>query len=250
MTGKQKKELRKILLAGGIFIVLMVLEHADVFPAVFGNRRISLCFYMVPYLLCGYPVIRKGILGIIHRQMFDESFLMMVATVGAIVTGENSEAAAVMLFYQIGEWFQDYAVGRSRQSITDLMDIAPEYANLEHEDGTVETVDPDDVEEGNILVIKPGEKIPVDGVVLTGESLVDTAALTGESVPRSMKAGDQIISGCINGEGLLRIRATKAFEDSTVSRILELVENASEKKSKTETFITRFARVYTPAVVF
>ena len=250
MTGKQKKELRKILLAGGIFIVLMVLEHADVFPAVFGNRRISLSFYMVPYLLCGYPVIRKGILGIIHRQMFDESFLMMVATVGAIVTGENSEAAAVMLFYQIGEWFQDYAVGRSRQSITDLMDIAPEYANLEHEDGTVETVDPDDVEEGNILVIKPGEKIPVDGVVLTGESLVDTAALTGESVPRSMKAGDQIISGCINGEGLLRIRATKAFEDSTVSRILELVENASEKKSKTETFITRFARVYTPAVVF
>ena len=250
MTGKQKKELRKILLAGGIFIVLLVLEHADVFPAVFGNRRISLCFYMVPYLLCGYPVIRKGILGIIHRQMFDESFLMMVATVGAIVTGENSEAAAVMLFYQIGEWFQDYAVGRSRQSITDLMDIAPEYANLEHEDGTVETVDPDDVEEGNILVIKPGEKIPVDGVVLTGESLVDTAALTGESVPRSMKAGDQIISGCINGEGLLRIRATKAFEDSTVSRILELVENASEKKSKTETFITRFARVYTPAVVF
>ena len=250
MTGRQKKELTKILMAGCIFIVLMVLEHTGTCPVLFENRWISLCLYMVPYLLCGYPVIHKGILGIIHRQMFDESFLMLVATAGAIVTGENSEAAAVMLFYQVGEWFQSYAVGKSRQSISDLMDIAPEYANLEQEDGTVETVDPDDIEVGDILVIKPGEKIPVDGIVLSGESLVDTAALTGESVPRSMKAGDQIISGCINGEGLLRIRAAKAFEDSTVSRILELVENASEKKSRAETFITRFARVYTPVVVF
>ena len=250
MTGKQKKELRKILIAGGIFAILMVLEHTGICPSVFGNRWIGLCLYMVPYLLCGWPVIRKGVLGIAHHQMFDESFLMLVATVGAIVTGENSEAAAVMLFYQVGEWFQGYAVGKSRQSISDLMDIVPEYANLEQADGTVETIDPDDIEVGNVLVIKPGEKIPVDGLVLTGESLVDTAALTGESVPRSAKPGDEIISGCINGEGLLRIRAEKAFEDSTVSKILELVENASEKKSKTETFITRFARVYTPAVVF
>ena len=250
MTDKQKKELRKILIAAAIFTLLMILDHAGVCPVVFENRWLSLCFYMVPYLICGWPVIRKGVLGIIHRQMFDESFLMLVATVGAIVTGENSEAAAVMLFYQVGEWFQGYAVGKSRKSISDLMDIVPEYANLENEDGTVEMIDPDDVEVGNVLVIKPGEKIPVDGVILTGESMIDTKALTGESVPRSARPGDEIISGCVNGEGLLRIRATKEFDDSTVSKILELVENASEKKSRTENFITRFARVYTPAVVF
>ncbi|MEE3420109.1 MAG: heavy metal translocating P-type ATPase [Lachnospiraceae bacterium] len=250
MSDKQKKELRKILIALGVFIVLMVLDKTGTWPAVFGDRWLSLILYMIPYLVCGWPVIRKGVLGIIHHQMFDESFLMLVATIGAIVTGENSEATAVMLFYQVGEWFQDYAVDKSRKSISDLMDIVPEYANLENEDGTVETIDPDDVEVGNVLVIKPGEKIPVDGVVLTGESMVDTKALTGESVPRSVKAGEEIISGCINGEGLLRIRASKAFDDSTVSKILELVENAAEKKSHTENFITRFARVYTPTVVF
>ncbi len=250
MSDKQKKELRKILIALGVFIVLMVLDKTGTWPAVFGDRWLSLILYMIPYLVCGWPVIRKGVLGIVHHQMFDESFLMLVATIGAIVTGENSEATAVMLFYQVGEWFQDYAVDKSRKSISDLMDIVPEYANLENEDGTVETIDPDDVEVGNVLVIKPGEKIPVDGVVLTGESMVDTKALTGESVPRSVKAGEEIISGCINGEGLLRIRASKAFDDSTVSKILELVENAAEKKSHTENFITRFARVYTPTVVF
>lgn len=250
MTEKQKRELRKILIAAAAFTALMVLDHTHMCPAVFENRWISLCLYMVPYLICGLPVICKGVLGIIHHQMFDESFLMLVATVGAIVTGENSEAAAVMLFYQVGEWFQGYAVGKSRKSISDLMDIVPEYANLEHEDGTVETVDPDDVEVDDVLVIKPGEKIPVDGVILTGDSMIDTKALTGESVPRSAHAGDEIISGCVNGEGLLRIRATKEFDDSTVSKILELVENAAEKKSRTENFITRFARVYTPAVVF
>ena len=180
----------------------------------------------------------------------DESLLMFVATIGAFATGENSEAVAVMAFYLVGEWFQKYALGKSRKNIASLMDIVPEEANVERADGSIETVDPDDVEIGDILVIKPGEKIPVDAEVLSGESMVNTAALTGESVPRSVHPGEAVISGCINGEGLLRVRATKAFEDSTVSKILELVENASEKKSKTENFITRFARVYTPIVVY
>ena len=250
MENKLKKELKQIIIALSIFIVLMITDKLGLCPFIFENRLLSFALYLIPYFISGKNVVRKALLGIKNRQPFDESFLMFVATIGAFATGENSEACAVMLFYQVGEWFQSYAVGKSRQSITQLMDIVPEYANVEKEDGTIETIDPDDVEIGNILVIKPGEKIPVDGVVTDGESLINTAALTGESVPRTVKKGDEIISGCINGEGLLKVKATKAFEDSTVSKILELVENASEKKSKTENFITRFARWYTPVVVY
>ena len=195
-------------------------------------------------------MVRECFLGIKNRRPFDEALLMTVATVGAFFAGEFAEAVAVMVFYQVGELFQSYAVGRSRASIKELMDIVPEYANVEREDGSIETVDPDEVEIGDILLIKAGEKVAVDGIVRSGESMVNTAALTGESVPRSVVPGDTIISGCINGEGLLRVEATKCFEDSTVSKILELVEEASEKKSKTENFITRFARIYTPIVVF
>ncbi len=250
MSDKLKKELSHILAALAIFAIFMIFDKSGALPVVFENRLLGLAVYLVPYFMVGKDVVRKALLGIKNRQPFDESFLMLVATVGAFATGENSEACAVMLFYQVGEWFQSYAVGRSRQSITKLMDIVPEYANVEQSDGSVETMDPDDVEIGDILVIKPGEKIPVDGSVESGESLVNTAALTGESVPRTVRIGDQVISGCINGEGMLRVRAEKAFEDSTVSRILELVENASEKKSQTENFITRFARWYTPLVVY
>lgn len=250
MSDKLKRELSHILAALAIFAIFMIFDKTGALPVVFENRTLSLAVYLLPYFLAGKDVVRKALLGIKNRQPFDESFLMLVATVGAFATGENSEACAVMLFYQVGEWFQSYAVGKSRQSITKLMDIVPEYANVEQSDGSVETMDPDDVEIGDILVIKPGEKIPVDGIVESGDSLVNTAALTGESVPRSVHAGDQVISGCINGEGMLRVRASKAFEDSTVSRILELVENASEKKSQTENFITRFARWYTPVVVY
>ncbi len=250
MSDKLKKELSHILAALAIFAIFMIFDKSGALPVVFENRLLGLAVYLVPYFMVGKDVVRKALLGIKNRQPFDESFLMLVATVGAFATGENSEACAVMLFYQVGEWFQSYAVGRSRQSITKLMDIVPEYANVEQSDGSVETMDPDDVEIGDILVIKPGEKIPVDGIVESGESLVNTAALTGESVPRTVRNGDQVISGCINGEGMLRVRAEKAFEDSTVSRILELVENASEKKSQTENFITRFARWYTPLVVY
>ena len=249
MSRKQKKGLLRILLAAALLFTIIVLDKRGILPAVFEKRIPSLLVYMIPYAVCGWDVLRKAVLGIIHGQMFDESFLMMIATVGAFVTGENAEASAVMLFYQVGEWFQSYAVGRSRRSITDLMDIAPEFANLEQEDGSVETVDPEEVSVGDILVIRPGERIPVDSVVVSGESLINTAALTGESVPRAAREGSLIISGCVNGEGLLRVRAEKAYEDSTVARILELVENASEKKSRTENFITRFARVYTPVVV-
>ena len=206
--------------------------------------------YLIPYFISGYDVVRECFLGIKNRRPFDEALLMTVATVGAFFAGEFAEAVAVMVFYQVGELFQSYAVGRSRASIKELMDIVPEYANVEREDGSIETVDPDEVKIGDILLIKAGEKVPVDGIVRSGESMVNTAALTGESVPRSVFPGDTIISGCINGEGLLRVEATKCFEDSTVSKILELVEEASEKKSKTENFITRFARIYTPIVVF
>lgn len=249
LTRKQKKELRRILLATIIYAGLTILEHTGALPAVFENRWSKLVLYLIPYLIVGFTVLRGAFFGIKNRQLLDERFLMVIASIGAFATGQTSEAVAVMLFYQIGEWFQDYAVNRSRRSIKNLLDIAPEYANIEHEDGTVETVDPDEVRVGDILVIKPGEKIPVDGVVTEGESLIDTAALTGESVPRSTSAGSEIISGCINGDGLLKMRASKKYDDSTVSRILELVENASEKKSRTENFITRFARYYTPLVV-
>lgn len=249
MSKKLKKQLKQILIGLSIFGVLMVVEHTCGFPGVLGTRCGELVLYLIPYLIAGRDVVKKCFLGIKNRQLLDECFLMTLATVGAFVTGENSEAVAVMLFYQVGEWFQSYAVGKSRKSITELMDIAPDFANVERADGSIEEVDPEEVQIGDTLVIRAGEKIPVDGTVLEGQSMVNTSALTGESVPRSAVPGDQIISGCINGEGLLKIRAEKKYEDSTVAQILELVENASSKKSKTENFITRFARYYTPIVV-
>lgn len=249
MSKKLKKQLKQILIGLSIFAVLMVVEHTCGFPGVLGTRWGELGLYLIPYLIAGRDVVKKCFLGIKNRQLLDECFLMTLATVGAFVTGENSEAVAVMLFYQVGEWFQSYAVGKSRKSITELMDIAPDFANVERADESIEEVDPEEVQIGDILVIRAGEKIPVDGTVLEGQSMVNTSALTGESVPRSAVPGDQIISGCINGEGLLKIRAEKKYEDSTVAQILELVENASSKKSKTENFITRFARYYTPIVV-
>lgn len=249
MSKKLKRQLKQILIGLSIFAVLMVVEHTCGFPRVLGTRWGELVLYLIPYLIAGRDVVKKCFLGIKNRQLLDECFLMTLATVGAFVTGENSEAVAVMLFYQVGEWFQSYAVGKSRKSITELMDIAPDFANIERADGSIEEVDPEEVQIGDILVIRAGEKIPVDGTVLEGQSMVNTSALTGESVPRSAVSGDQIISGCINGEGLLKIRAEKKYEDSTVAQILELVENASSKKSKTENFITRFARYYTPIVV-
>lgn len=249
MSKKLKKQLKQILIGLSIFAVLMVVDHTCGFPGVLGTRWGELVLYLIPYLIAGRDVVKKCLLGIKNRQLLDECFLMTLATVGAFVTGENSEAVAVMLFYQVGEWFQSYAVGKSRKSITELMDIAPDFANVERADGSIEEVDPEEVQIGDTLVIRAGEKIPVDGTVLEGQSMVNTSALTGESVPRSAVPGDQIISGCINGEGLLKIRAEKKYEDSTVAQILELVENASSKKSKTENFITRFARYYTPIVV-
>ena len=249
MSKKLKKQLKQILIGLFIFGVLMVVDHTCGFPGVLGTRWGELVLYLIPYLIAGRDVVKKCFLGIKNRQLLDECFLMTLATVGAFVTGENSEAVAVMLFYQVGEWFQSYAVGKSRKSITELMDIAPDFANVERADGSIEEVDPEEVQIGDTLVIRAGEKIPVDGTVLEGQSMVNTSALTGESVPRSAVPGDQIISGCINGEGLLKIRAEKKYEDSTVAQILELVENASSKKSKTENFITRFARYYTPIVV-
>ncbi len=249
MSKKLRKQLKQILIGLSIFAVLMVVEHTCGFPGVLGTRWGELVLYLIPYLIAGRDVVKKCLLGIKNRQLLDECFLMTLATMGAFVTGENSEAVAVMLFYQVGEWFQSYAVGKSRKSITELMDIAPDFANVERADGFIEEVDPEEVQIGDTLVIRAGEKIPVDGTVLEGQSMVNTSALTGESVPRSAVPGDQIISGCINGEGLLKIRAEKKYEDSTVAQILELVENASSKKSKTENFITRFARYYTPIVV-
>lgn len=249
MSKKLKRQLKQILIGLSIFAVLMVVEHTCGFSGVLGTRWGELVLYLIPYLIAGRDVVKKCFLGIKNRQLLDECFLMTLATVGAFVTGENSEAVAVMLFYQVGEWFQSYAVGKSRKSITELMDIAPDFANVERADGSIEEVDPEEVQIGDTLVIRAGEKIPVDGTVLEGQSMVNTSALTGESVPRSAVPGDQIISGCINGEGLLKIRAEKKYEDSTVAQILELVENASSKKSKTENFITRFARYYTPIVV-
>ena len=249
MSKKLRKQLKQILIGLSIFAVLMVVEYTCGFPGVLGTRWGELVLYLIPYLIAGRDVVKKCLLGIKNRQLLDECFLMTLATMGAFVTGENSEAVAVMLFYQVGEWFQSYAVGKSRKSITELMDIAPDFANVERADGSIEEVDPEEVQIGDTLVIRAGEKIPVDGTVLEGQSMVNTSALTGESVPRSAVTGDQIFSGCINGEGLLKIRAEKKYEDSTVAQILELVENASSKKSKTENFITRFAWYYTPIVV-
>ena len=245
MTKKQKKMLYRIIVTFLLFAVLMVCEHTGQMDG--WNKIVLFVIYLVPYLVIGYDIVYKAARNISHGQVFDENFLMMIATFGAFGVGEYSEAVAVMLFYQVGELFQGYAVGKSRQSISDMMDICPEYANIE-EDGVLKQVDPDDVEVGSIIVVKPGERIPLDGIVVEGESLIDTAALTGESVPRSAKAGDEIISGCVNGSGTLKVKTTKEFDDSTVAKILELVENASSKKAKVENFITRFAKYYTPVV--
>ena len=245
MTKKQKKMLYRIIVTFLLFAVLMVCEHTGGMDG--WNKIVLFVIYLVPYLVIGYDIVYKAARNISHGQVFDENFLMMIATFGAFGVGEYSEAVAVMLFYQVGELFQGYAVGKSRQSISDMMDICPEYANIE-EDGVLKQVDPDDVEVGSIIVVKPGERIPLDGIVVEGESLIDTAALTGESVPRSAKAGDEIISGCVNGSGTLKVKTTKEFDDSTVAKILELVENASSKKAKVENFITRFAKYYTPIV--
>lgn len=250
MSEKLIKERNRVVLSVILFLVLMIVEKMKLIPILNEHPLFFLPLYLISYFISGYDVVRECLLGIKNRRPFDEALLMTVATVGAFFAGEFAEAVAVMVFYQVGELFQSYAVGRSRASIKELMDIVPEYANVEREDGSIETVDPDEVEIGDILLIKAGEKVAVDGIVRSGESMVNTAALTGESVPRAVFPGDTIISGCINGEGLLRVEATKCFEDSTVSKILELVEEASEKKSKTENFITRFARIYTPIVVF
>lgn len=245
MTKKQKSTLIRIIISATIFFPLLIMEHMgklDGFPLI-----IRLIIFLIPYGIIGYDVIRKACINISKGQVFDENFLMMIATFGALAVQEFPEAVAVMLFYQVGELFQSYAVGKSRQSISAMMDMAPDYANLEGENG-IEQVDPDDVEIGSIIVVKPGEKVPLDGVVIEGESMLDTSALTGESVPRRIHENDDIYSGCINGNGTLRVRTTKEYDDSTVARILELVENASDKKAKVENFITRFAKYYTPVV--
>lgn len=246
MTKKQKKMLIRILIAFVLFAGLFICEHAGLMEHI-ESELIRFVIYLIPYLVIGYDIIYKAVRNIRHGQVFDENFLMMIATFGAFGVREYSEAVAVMLFYQVGELFQGYAVGKSRQSISDMMDICPEYANIE-EDGALTQVDPDDVEVGSIIVIKPGERIPLDGVVVEGESFIDTAALTGESVPRKAAVGDEIVSGCVNGSGTLKVRTTKEFDDSTVAKILELVENASSKKARVENFITRFAKYYTPVV--
>ena len=245
MNKKQKRNLMRIIVAA----ILMIVLH---FAPVSGMVRFGL--YLVPYLIIGYDILWKAFKGVKNRQPFDESLLMAIATLGAIILavyedGDYTEAIGVMLFYQIGEWFQSYAVGKSRRNISELMDIRPDYANVERENGQLEAVDPDEVEVGTIIVVKPGEKIPIDGEVVEGSSTLNTSALTGESLPREVESGDEVISGCININGLLKIRTTKEFGESTVSKILDLVENASSRKSKAEGFISKFARVYTPAVV-
>lgn len=246
MTKKQKRMLMRIIITFALFAVLIVCEHTGMLESV-QPQALLFVIYLIPYLIIGYDIIFKAARNISHGQVFDENFLMMVATFGAFGVKEYSEAVAVMLFYQVGELFQSYAVGKSRQSISDMMDICPEYANVE-EDGKLVQVDPDDVEIGTVIVIKPGERIPLDGIVVEGESMIDTAALTGESVPRKAKTGDEVISGCVNGSGTLKVQTTKDFDDSTVAKILELVENASSKKARVENFITRFAKYYTPVV--
>ncbi|GAA0077050.1 heavy metal translocating P-type ATPase [Clostridium sp. CTA-5] len=248
MSKKQKVMVTRIVLTAIIYILLICIHHFSVLPYSLPKIYMSILF-LIPYALIGWDIIYKAVLNITHGQVFDENFLMCVATFGAFGIGEYSEAVAVMLFYQIGEFFQAYAVNRSRQSITELMNICPEYANVE-KDGQLEQVDPDDVSIGDIIVIKAGERIPLDGIVVSGSSMVDTAALTGESVPRKVNAGDEIISGCVNTNGLIKVKVTKEFDDSTVSKILDLVENASSKKAEVENFITKFARYYTPIVVY
>ena len=246
MSKKQKKMLVRIIAAAVLLIVLNFIPATGI---------VRFILYLVPYLVIGYDILLKALKGIKNRQVFDENFLMAVATVGAIAlalydrSGDYTEAVAVMLFYQVGEWFQSYAVGKSRRNISELMDIRPDYANVER-DGRLEKVDPDEVEIGSVIVVQPGEKVPIDGIIIEGSSSLNTSALTGESLPRDARAGDEIISGCINMTGVLKIRTTKEFGESTVSRILDLVENASSRKSKSEDFISKFARVYTPAVCY
>lgn len=254
MTKKQKKVLRRIIISAVLLVAMAVtftvLDKTGMVdlenPSVMW-RCIEIVAYLIPYLVIGYDILKKAFLGIIHGEVFDENFLMAIATVGAMVLGEYKEASAVMLFYQIGELFQSYAVGKSRKNITALMDIRPDYANIE-KDGKLEQVDPDDVQIGTVIVVQPGEKVPIDGKVVEGSSSLNTSALTGESVPREVHVGDEIISGCVNLNGLIKIETSKKFGESTVSKILDLVENSSMKKSRSENFITRFAKYYTPAV--
>ena len=240
MNKKQKKMLTRIIIAAALIVVFSLLP-------VEGYLRFGL--FMIPYLVIGYDILQKAFKGIKNKQVFDENFLMAVATVGAILLGDYSEGVAVMLFYQIGELFQSYAVGKSRRNISELMDIRPDYANIEV-DGKLEQVDPDEVEIGTVIVVQPGEKVPIDGVIVEGTSTLNTSALTGESLPRDAKTGDEVISGCINMTGVLKIRTNKEFGESTVSKILELVENSSSRKSKSENFISKFAKYYTPAVCY
>ena len=249
MNKKQKKMLIRIIIAGVLMIGFKILSAFVDIPKV-----ILFIMYMVPYLVIGYDILRKAVKGILNKQVFDENFLMAVATVGAIIIalvddGDFTEAIAVMLFYQIGELFQNIAVGKSRKNISELMDIRPDYANIEV-DGKLEQVDPDEVEVGTIIVVQPGEKVPIDGIIEEGNTTLNTSALTGESLPRQVKTGDEVISGCINMSGVLKIRTTKEFGESTVSKILDLVENASSKKSRSENFISKFAKIYTPAVCY
>ncbi len=251
MTKKQKKNLIRIIIAAVLVAALAILKKfIDI------NSILLFALYIAVYILIGYDILIKAFQGIKNKQPLDESLLMVIATVGAIAlavykkSGDYNEAIAVMLFYQIGEWFQSYAVGKSRRSISDLMDICPDYANVEGENGQLEQVDPDDVEIGTVIVVQPGEKVPIDGKIVDGSSSLDTAALTGESVPRDVKIGDDVVSGCINLNGVIKIETTKEFGESTASKVLELIEDASSRKSKSENFITKFSRIYTPAVVF
>ena len=243
MTKKQKNLLIRIIAAGVLMAVFSFLPLDD-YPVV------RFLLFLIPYLTVGYDILRKAFKGIMNRQVFDEHFLMAVATIGAMALGEYTEGVAVMWFYQIGELFQSYAVGKSRRSISELMDIRPDYANIETEDGKIEKVDPDDVEVGTIIVVQPGEKVPIDGIVREGKTTLNTAALTGESIPQDVVEGDEVISGCINMSGVIRVETTREFDESTASKILDLVENASSRKSRSEQFITKFARIYTPAVCY
>ena len=241
LSRKQQSRVGRVLLAAAVLLLLQFLP--------LGTGVLSALCYLVPYLIAGWDVLSKAVRNIRNGQVFDENFLMSIATIGAFATGQYAEAVFVMVFYQTGEWFQDYAVGRSRQSIAELMDIRPDTANVEQPDGSLEEMDPEDVEAGSVIVVRPGERVPLDGTVLAGESSLDTAALTGEALPRDVGPGDPVISGCVNGSGLLRVRVSRPGGESTVARILELVENAGEKKASSEQFITRFARYYTPCVV-
>ena len=253
MTEKQKKMLGRIIAAFVLFVALLIAEHTGMLENV--NVWIQFVVYLVPYLIIGYDIVYKAVRNISHGQVFDENFLMAIATIGAFAlavyekSGDYNESIAVMLFYQIGELFQSYAVGKSRRNITELMDIRPDYANIEN-DGKLEKVDPDEVEVGSIIVVQPGEKVPIDGVIVEGNSSLNTSALTGESLPRNAKPGDEIISGCINMTGVLKIKTTKEFDESTVSKILELIEESSSRKSRSENFISKFAHYYTPAVCY